>query len=72
MSKKTIYALLAHFCRENYLHAPSGKFLRVKFCKPESLDFLCLWRNVAEVMRKVVEVMRKIAEVMRRIAEFMR
>ena len=40
---KAIYALLAHFCRENDLRASSGKFLRVKLCRPESLDFLCLW-----------------------------
>ena len=39
---KAIYALLAHFCRENNLRTPSGKFLRVKFCQPESLDFLGL------------------------------
>ena len=40
---RAIYALLAHTCRENDLRAPSGKFLRVKFCRPESFDFLCLW-----------------------------
>ena len=39
---KAIYALLAHFCRKNNLRTPSGKFLRVKFCRPESFDFLCL------------------------------
>ena len=40
---KAIYALLPHICRENDLRTPSGKFLRVKFCQPESFDFLCLW-----------------------------
>ena len=38
---KAIYALLAHICRKNDLRTPSGKFLRVKFCRPESFDFLC-------------------------------
>ena len=40
---KAFYVLLTHFCRENDLRASSGKFLRVKFYRPESLDFLCLW-----------------------------
>ena len=39
---KAISALLAHFCRKNDLCALSRKFLRMKFCRPESLDFLCL------------------------------
>ena len=39
---KAIYTLLAHICRENDLRTPSGKFLRVRFCRPESFDFLCL------------------------------
>ena len=43
---KAIYALLAHTCRGNDLRTPSGKFLRVKFCRPEIWDFLCLWRGV--------------------------
>ena len=31
-----------HKCRENNLRTLSGKFLRVKFCRPESWDFLGL------------------------------
>ena len=48
-----IYALLAfmsqkrfthfwHLCRGNDLRTSSGKFLRVKVCRPESCDFLGL------------------------------
>ena len=40
---KTIYALFWPICRINDLRAPSGKFLRIKICHPESLDFLGLW-----------------------------
>ena len=38
-----------HFCRiyvaymTIYALRPSGEFLRMKFCQPESSDFLCLW-----------------------------
>ena len=39
---KDIYALLAHFFREHNLRTPSAKFLCIKFCRPESFDFLCL------------------------------
>ena len=39
---KASYALLARFCRKNNLRTLSGKFLHVKFCRPESFDFLCL------------------------------
>jgi len=45
MSQKEIYALLVHICRENDLRTPSGKFLGMKFCQPESFDFLCLCRG---------------------------
>ena len=31
-----------HTCRENNSRTPSGKFLRVKVCQPESWDFLGL------------------------------
>ena len=52
----TIYALLAfmsqkrfthfwHLCRGNDLRTSSGKFLRVKVCRPESCDFLGLWNS---------------------------
>ena len=34
---------LWHVCRESNLRTPSGKFLRMKFCRPESFDFSCLW-----------------------------
>ena len=37
-----LWTVLAHICRENDLRTPSGKFLRVRFCRPESFDFLCL------------------------------
>ena len=47
---KTIDPLFWCICRENNLRAPSRKFLRVKICHPESLDFLGLWRN--EAIRK--------------------
>ena len=43
-----IYALLAHICRKNDLRTLSGKFLRVKFCQPESFDFLCLWGSLGQ------------------------
>ena len=36
---KAIYALLAYICRKNNLRTPSGKFLRMKFCPPESFAF---------------------------------
>ena len=39
---KAIYALLAHIGRNNYSRTPFGKYLRVKFCRPEIFDFLCL------------------------------
>ena len=42
---RAIYAILAHICRENDLRAPSGKFLPVKFCRPERFDFLCLCKT---------------------------
>ena len=41
-SRQLYHALLAHFFRENNLRTPSAKFLCVKFCRPESFDFLCL------------------------------
>ena len=40
---KAIYALLAVFCRENDLRAPSGKFLRVKFCRWQKRELA--WRT---------------------------
>ena len=40
-----------HKCRENNLRTLSGKFLRVKFCRPESWDFLGLC--VAHSSKKV-------------------
>ena len=39
---KAIYALLAHICRKSDLPTLFRKFWRVKFCRPESFDFLCL------------------------------
>ena len=53
---KTNYALLAHFCCKNNLRALSGKFLRVKFCQPESFDFLCLGANVAVQSGQSIEI----------------
>ena len=46
---KAIYVLWAHICREYVLRTPSGKFLRVKFCRLESFDFLCLWYPLKEL-----------------------
>ena len=34
-----IYALLAYMSRNKNLRTSSGKFLRVKVCRPESWDF---------------------------------
>ena len=59
----TIYALLAfmsqkrfthfwHLCRGNDLRTSSGKFLRVKVCRPESCDFLGLCHTVPDSPRK--------------------
>ena len=42
---KASYALLAHICRKNDLGTLSGKFLQMKFCEPESFDFLCLYEG---------------------------
>ena len=36
-----------HICRENDLRSSSGKFLLVKVCRLESLDFLGLWMSIA-------------------------
>ena len=50
---KTIYALFWCICCEHDLLAPSGKFLRVKICHPESLDFFGLWLEM-EPLGKVI------------------
>ena len=56
---KTIYALFWRICRKNDLRAPSGKFLRVKICHPESLDFLGLWQ-LKDSMIKVFYILQTI------------
>ena len=55
---KAIYALLALFCRENDLRASSGKFLRVKYCRPESFDFLCLWYTSVKIFSSATYLRR--------------
>ena len=41
MSQKR-FTNIWHMCRGNDLRASSGKFLRIKVCRPEILDFLGL------------------------------
>ena len=45
---KTNYALLTKISQKNLCTSP-GKFLRVKFCRPESCDFLDLWWRAANL-----------------------
>ena len=53
-----ICSLLAHICPENDLHTPSGKFLRVKFCRSESFDFLCLCPTVGLMLCPILILAR--------------
>ena len=52
------FAFLAYICRKNNLRTPSGKFLRVKFCQPESFDFLCLclWHSKAILTPELIVI----------------
>ena len=46
LCRKSHLRTFSAFLSRKNLRTPSGKFLREKFCQPESFDFLCLWRSV--------------------------
>ena len=43
LCRKSHLRTFSAFLSRKNLRTPSGKFLREKFCQPESFDFLCLW-----------------------------
>ena len=52
MSQKR-FTNIWHMCRGNDLRASSGKFLRIKVCRPEILDFLGLWRRMPKAVTEI-------------------